>query len=455
MLSDLADQVAEQSPARRRRYRDITASPPTAAWSSRACCSPPCPEPRPTARASSPMRSPGAVAVLARRGADVTGTDAVPIVARRRSAPRPGADGGAASTGRSRQIAVAVTGTSGKTSVAEFTRQIFAALGRSAASLGTIGVVKPDGSVYGSLTTPDPVTLHQTLAELAAEGVTHLAFEASSHGLDQHRLDGVHIKAAAFTNLGRDHLDYHPTVEDYLARQAAPVHRACCRPTAAAVINADGERAARGGRGCAAARHRCARPSAATATTSAARRGRARRLRAAHGDRARRARVTTCACRWSATIRRRTRWSPPGSPSPPARIAAAVLHGAARPCRASTAGSKSSASATAASPSSTTRTSRRRSPPHSMRCRPFATGKLICVFGCGGDRDKGKRPIMGGIAVAKRRRRHRHRRQSAQRGARPPSAREILADAPGAREIGDRAEAIRHGVGHDGSRATC
>ena len=112
---------------------------------------------------------------------------------------------------------VAVTGTSGKTSVADFTRQIFAALGRKAASLGTIGLVKPDGSVYGSLTTPDPISLHRTLSELAAEGVTHLAFEASSHGLDQHRLDGVRIQAAAFTNLGRDHLDYHPDMESYLA----------------------------------------------------------------------------------------------------------------------------------------------------------------------------------------------------------------------------------------------
>ncbi len=155
----------------------------------------------------------GAVAILA--GTDtVLPNLAVPIVrahdqrralalmAARLHAPQPA-------------MAVAVTGTNGKTSVAEFTRQIFAALGRRAASLGTIGVVKPDGGVYGSLTTPDPVTLHRTLAELAAEGVTHVAFEASSHGLDQRRLDGVALKAAAFTNLGRDHLDYHPTVEDY------------------------------------------------------------------------------------------------------------------------------------------------------------------------------------------------------------------------------------------------
>ena len=125
-----------------------------------------------------------------------------------------------------------MTGTSGKTSVAEFTRQIFAALGHKAASLGTIGLVKPDGGVYGSLTTPDPVALHRTLAELAGEGVTHLAFEASSHGLDQHRLDGVRLKAAAFTNLGRDHLDYHPDDGGLSGRQAAPVLRAAAGRTA-------------------------------------------------------------------------------------------------------------------------------------------------------------------------------------------------------------------------------
>ena len=110
---------------------------------------------------------------------------------------------------------VAVTGTSGKSSVTDFARQIFAALGRQSASIGTIGTIKPDGSIYGSLTTPDPVTLHMELATLADQGVTHLAFEASSHGLDQRRLDGVHLQAAAFINLGRDHLDYHPTVEAY------------------------------------------------------------------------------------------------------------------------------------------------------------------------------------------------------------------------------------------------
>ena len=110
----------------------------------------------------------------------------------------------------------AITGTSGKTSVAAFTRQIWESAGYPAASIGTIGIVSPKGETYGSLTTPDPVDLHRTLDKLAGEGVTHLAMEASSHGLDQHRLDGVRVAAGGFTNLSRDHLDYHPDLESYL-----------------------------------------------------------------------------------------------------------------------------------------------------------------------------------------------------------------------------------------------
>src|SRR5262245_16631510 len=138
---------------------------------------------------------------------------------------------------------VAVTGTSGKTSVADFARQIFARLGHSAASLGTLGLVRAGAASYGALTTPDPVTLHQTLARLAEDGVTHLALEASSHGLDQHRLDGVVIRAAAFSNLGRDHLDYHPSLEAYLmAKLRLFTELLSCDGTA--VINADAAHAA-------------------------------------------------------------------------------------------------------------------------------------------------------------------------------------------------------------------
>ncbi len=133
---------------------------------------------------------------------------------------------------------VAVTGTSGKTSVAAFVRQIWASLGLEAASLGTIGVVSRPVHVYGSLTTPDPVALHQTLTRLAEAGVTHLAMEASSHGLDQKRLDGVIPAAAAFTNLSRDHMDYHATEEDYFAAKLR-LFRNLLPPGAPAVIDAD------------------------------------------------------------------------------------------------------------------------------------------------------------------------------------------------------------------------
>ncbi|ATP12619.1 UDP-N-acetylmuramoyl-L-alanyl-D-glutamate--2,6-diaminopimelate ligase [Bartonella henselae] len=114
------------------------------------------------------------------------------------------------------ETVVAVTGTSGKTSVVSFLRQIWTKVGLCAASIGTLGVVSPKRNDYGSLTTPDPVFLQRLLSEIANEGVTHAALEASSHGLDQCRLDGVRLTAAAFTNLGRDHMDYHTSVEDYL-----------------------------------------------------------------------------------------------------------------------------------------------------------------------------------------------------------------------------------------------
>src|SRR5689334_4801341 len=132
----------------------------------------------------------------------------------------------------------AVTGTSGKTSVAAFTRQIWERLGHASASIGTIGLVSPKRTVYGSLTTPDPIALHRQLDEIAREGVTHLAFEASSHGLDQYRLDGVRIAAGGFTNLSRDHLDYHPDLAHYLAAKLR-LFRDLVLPGAAAVISAD------------------------------------------------------------------------------------------------------------------------------------------------------------------------------------------------------------------------
>src|ERR1700752_149795 len=139
---------------------------------------------------------------------------------------------------RQPQTIAAVTGTSGKTSVAAFPRQIWQSLGHESASIGTIGLVSPKRTVYGSLTTPDPIALHRQLDEIARDGVTHLAFEASSHGLDQYRLDGVRISAGGFTNLSRDHMDYHPDVAHYLSAKLR-LFRDLVAENGAAVISAD------------------------------------------------------------------------------------------------------------------------------------------------------------------------------------------------------------------------
>jgi UDP-N-acetylmuramoyl-L-alanyl-D-glutamate--2,6-diaminopimelate ligase len=112
---------------------------------------------------------------------------------------------------------VAVTGTNGKTSCVEMTRQIWRMAGERAASIGTLGVTTPDGSVSTGLTTPDIVTFLGNMAGLAREGVTHVAYEASSHGLSQFRNEGLSVAASAFTNFSRDHLDYHGTMEAYFA----------------------------------------------------------------------------------------------------------------------------------------------------------------------------------------------------------------------------------------------
>ena len=154
----------------------------------------------------------GAIAVVARPSARVEGAvhiaDDEPrarfaALAARFFAPFPG-------------TCVAVTGTNGKTSTVELTRQLWRLAGHHAASIGTLGVTTPDESVHTGLTTPDIVTFLSNVAGLAREGVTHLAFEASSHGLTQYRTEGLPVAAAAFTNLSRDHLDYHGDMAAYL-----------------------------------------------------------------------------------------------------------------------------------------------------------------------------------------------------------------------------------------------
>jgi len=132
----------------------------------------------------------------------------------------------------------AVTGTNGKSSVAEFARQLWQAIGQPAASFGTLGLVAPSRHESGNLTTPDPADLHKTLSELANAGVNHVAVEASSHGLDQFRLDGLAIIIAAFTNLSRDHLDYHESMDEYFEAKLR-LFTEVLDSDGVAVINAD------------------------------------------------------------------------------------------------------------------------------------------------------------------------------------------------------------------------
>ncbi len=162
----------------------------------------------------------GAVAILAPSGTKAPAGNAVLLEAG--NPRRSFAKMAAAFYGRQVPVLAAVTGTNGKSSTVNFCRQIWQSMEHAAACLGTIGITANYAggitkSRPGLLTTPDPVTLHAEIAELEASGVTHLAIEASSQGLDQYRLDGVRVTAAGFTNLTRDHLDYHGTMEKYLA----------------------------------------------------------------------------------------------------------------------------------------------------------------------------------------------------------------------------------------------
>lgn len=137
---------------------------------------------------------------------------------------------------------VAVTGTNGKTSTVYFAQQIWAALGHKSAGVGTLGVKVSGADLVfeksGSMTTPDPVALHRDLATIAKAGIGHMAMEASSHGLDQYRLDGVRIKVAGFTSFSRDHLDYHKTDAAYLGAKMR-LFSEVCEQGGVAVLNAD------------------------------------------------------------------------------------------------------------------------------------------------------------------------------------------------------------------------
>ncbi|MGA2893017.1 MAG: UDP-N-acetylmuramoyl-L-alanyl-D-glutamate--2,6-diaminopimelate ligase [Xanthobacteraceae bacterium] len=342
---------------------------------------------------------------------------------------------------RQPRVIAAVTGTSGKTSVAAFTRQIWSALGHGAASIGTIGIVAPSGETYGSLTTPDPVTLHRSLDALAGEGVTHLAIEASSHGLDQYRLDGLQIAAGAFTNITRDHLDYHPSFEAYLAAKLR-LFEALLAPGGAAVVDIDHDNAG------------------AVFTAAAARGLRLMTVgRKGSGIRLVESTIDGFAQRLRLEFERKI--FPVHLPlvgefqvenalvaaglaistgGDAASVFAALEHLVGAKGRLERVGSSRGAQIFvdyAHKPDALDKAL--------DALRPYVSGRLVVVFGAGGDRDRGKRPLMGAVAVAKADRvivtddNPRSEDASAIRSA-------IIAAADGALEIGDRGEAIRRAI---------
>ena len=339
----------------------------------------------------------------------------------------------------------AVTGTSGKTSVATFARQIWLRLGHASASIGTIGLVSPKRTIYGSLTTPDPVALHRQLDEIAQDGVSHLALEASSHGLDQFRLDGVRIAAGGFTNLSRDHMDYHPDVAHYLAAKLR-LFRELVPPGGAAVISADHE-------------HSQAVIDAASErkllTMTVGHKGDG----AGEGIRLSGAEVDGLAQKLALEHRGRkyairlplvgefqvenalvAAGLAIGTGSEPAAVFSALEHLEGAKGRLERVGEHNGASIFvdyAHKPDALAKAL--------QALRPYAKRKLVVVFGAGGDRDAGKRPLMGAIAL-----------ENADsiivtddnpRSENPQAIRAaIIAAARGAREIGDRSEAIRTAI---------
>ncbi|MES5482238.1 UDP-N-acetylmuramoyl-L-alanyl-D-glutamate--2,6-diaminopimelate ligase [Bradyrhizobium sp. INPA03-11B] len=338
----------------------------------------------------------------------------------------------------------AVTGTSGKTSVAAFTRQIWRRLGHSSASIGTIGLVSDKRTVYGSLTTPDPIALHRQLDEIARDGVTHLAFEASSHGLDQYRLDGVRIAAGGFTNLSRDHMDYHPDIAHYLNAKLR-LFRDLVADGGAAVISADHDCSAevieaaraRGLRIITVSRN--ADAGGGIRLTDAAIEGFAQKLVIEHRGRKYAIRLPLVG-EFQIENALVAAGLAIGTGSAADEVFASLEHLEGAKGRLEFVGEHNGAPIFvdyAHKPDALAKAL--------QALRPYAKRKLVVIFGAGGDRDAGKRPIMGAIAA-----------ENADqiivtddnpRSENPEAIRAaIMATAKGAREIGDRAEAIRAGI---------
>jgi UDP-N-acetylmuramoyl-L-alanyl-D-glutamate--2,6-diaminopimelate ligase len=296
------------------------------------------------------------------------------------------------------KMEVAVTGTNGKTSVASFVRQLWEAQGFRSASLGTVGVVSPSGTEMLAHTTPDPVMLHGILARLAKEGVTHLTLEASSHGLKQRRIDGLTLAAAAFTNISRDHLDYHPNFEDYFASKLR-LFRELLPDGAAAVVDVDSEAGvgvaqeteARGLRVMTVGRE-----GASLRLLAATREAFAQRLAIAHNGKRYDIRLPLVG----------------GFQASNALVAAGLVLATGGeadkvlPLLQSLRGARGRLELAGTARSGAPIFIDYAHTPDALAkaldgLRPYVKGRLLILFGCGGDRDKGKRPQMGAVAEAK------------------------------------------------------
>jgi UDP-N-acetylmuramoyl-L-alanyl-D-glutamate--2,6-diaminopimelate ligase len=340
-------------------------------------------------------------------------------------------------------VVVAVTGTNGKTSVVEFARQIWTAMGVRAASIGTLGVRGEVAVSNAPLTTPDPVTLHRVLRTLAEGGVGHLAMEASSHGLEQCRLDGVRLSAAAFTNLGRDHLDYHGDAEAYL-RAKTRLFATLLPNEGAAVLNADVPEFAALERLCRDRGHQ---------VFSYGRRGGDLRLIDATpiGD-GQRLVLEVLGRDYDTRV-------PLVGDFQIANVLAAL--GLVLACDGDAdiavgalprlAGVRGRLEQVARHPGGAPIFVDYAHTPDALETvltalRPHTAGRLVVVFGAGGDRDRGKRPLMGRVAA-----RLADRvfvTDDNPRTENPSDIRRAIMEAcPGATEIGDRAQAIHAAVG--------
>ena len=340
--------------------------------------------------------------------------------------------------GRQPATIAAVTGTNGKTSVAEFTRQIWQYAGQEAASLGTLGLIPDVVPGPGSLTTPDPIALHRCLAALAGSGTEHLAIEASSHGLAQYRLDGLAIEAAAFTNLSRDHLDYHGSMAAYLEAKAR-LFADLLPADGTAVLNADA-------------------PEFEQLRQQVASRGQKLLTYGTDGRDLQLIQRQPRAAGQDLTIAimgRRHAVSLPLAGAFQAMNALAALGLAiatgtdaetAVAALATLQGVRGRLERVVETPAGGSVYVDYAHTPDALETvltalRPHTRGRLSVVFGCGGDRDRGKRPLMGEIAA--RLADDVIVTDDNPRGEDPAAIRrEILAAAPEALEIGDRGKAI-------------